>query len=74
MKKSDLLLLLGGKMSAEPLQIFDCKVVDGAAVVHMLPTKLASTFFEYANKVFLSWMKQQLTKISKHSCGFIVFL
>ena len=39
----------------------DCKVFDGAAVVHMLPTKLASTFTEYADKVFLSWMKQQLT-------------
>ena len=52
MKKSDLLLLLGGKMSAEPLYVFDCKVFDGAANVHMLPLKLASTFFEYANKVF----------------------
>ena len=44
--KSDLLILLCGKMSAEPLYVFDCKVLEGAAIVDMLPTNLASIFFD----------------------------
>ena len=47
-------------MSAEPLYVFDCKVMM-VLLVQMLPSKLASIFIEHANKVFLSWMKQHLT-------------
>jgi len=59
-KKSDLLSLLGGDTSTKPSYNFDCKVLDGAAVVHMLSTKQFRTFFEYGDNVFLLWIEQQL--------------
>jgi len=49
-----------GILSQAPHQ-FHAKVFDGAAIIHALPTKQAVTFDEYGNKVFLSWMKQQLS-------------
>ena len=47
-----------------PAQI-DCKVLDGAVIVHCLPTVEASMFDEYAEKVFISHLQQQLHQ-SKH--------
>ena len=64
-KKSDLLTLLNAETSTEPSYNFDCKVFDGAAVVHMLPTKQASAFYEYGGKVFLPWTEQQLQNCNR---------
>lgn len=39
---------------------FDCKILDGSVVVHSLPTVEASTFDDYAVKVFIPHIQQQL--------------
>ena len=35
---------------------FDVKILDGAAVVHFLPTNSITTFDDYANTVFIPYM------------------
>ena len=35
---------------------FGCTILDGAAVVHMLPTAGVATFEEYANEVFILYI------------------
>ncbi len=39
---------------------FECKIFDGAAVVHFLPTSSVNTFAEYADKIFVPFLQQQL--------------
>ena len=63
-KKSDLLSQLDSGIS-EPSCNFDAKVFDGAAIVHMLPTKQATTFVEYGIKVFVPWTQQQLQNCNR---------
>ena len=46
--------------SEGPPTTYDVKVLDGAAVVHLLSTGNASTFDEYANNVFLPYLVRQL--------------
>jgi len=60
--KSDLLKCLQPNSyghTDSPTQ-FDCKVLDGAVIVHCLPTVEASTFDEYAEEVFIPHLQQQL--------------
>ena len=38
----------------------DVKLLDGAAVVHLLPTTIVVTFNEYADQIFLPHMAKQL--------------
>ena len=60
--KSDLLKCLQPNSYGQtdsPTQ-FDCKVLDGAVIVHCLPTVEASTFDEYTEKVFIPHLQQQL--------------
>ena len=60
--KSDLLKCLQPNSyghTDSPTQ-FDCKVLDGAVIVHCLPTVEASTFGKYAEKVFIPHLQQQL--------------
>ena len=62
--KSDLLKCLPQKnhnQGESPTQ-FDCKVLDGAVIVHCLPTIEVSTFDEYADKVFIPHLQQHLQK------------
>ena len=51
-KKSDLLNNLQQNEETEPPDVFDAKAVDGATVVHLLSTRTATTFNEYAHDVF----------------------
>ena len=46
--------------NAEPPSTYDCIVLDGAVIVHLLPTAEVSTFQEYADKVFIPYLSQQL--------------
>ena len=39
---------------------YDCIVLDGAVIVHVLPTTEASTFCEYADKIFIPYLSKQL--------------
>ena len=60
-KKSDLLSTLAQETeSSEHFTSFDVKVLDGAAIVHLLPTTNITTFDEYASDVFISYIKKQL--------------
>ena len=44
----------------DPPSTFDAKILDGAAVVHFLPTAGISTFEDYANDVFLPYIRHQM--------------
>lgn len=49
----------------EPPSTFDVKVLDGTAVLHFLPTAGIATFRDYARKVFLPFLRNQLNS-AKH--------
>ena len=44
----------------EPPSIFDVKILDGTAVLHFLQTAGMSTFGEYAEKIFIPYLRNQL--------------
>ena len=56
-KKSDLLNILTKDTQNNPI---DVKLLDGAAVVHFLPTASIVTFDEYARQVFVPHIRKQL--------------
>ena len=58
--KSDLLNVLSSLYYLIHHQNYDCIVLDGAVIVHFLPTKAVSTFNEYADKVFIPYVNKQL--------------
>jgi hypothetical protein len=60
--KSDLLHCLDTSTCPEPRapSAFDCKVLDGAVIVHCLPTFNVSTFDMYADEVFIPYLQRQL--------------
>ena len=58
--KSDILEFLEQSGQTEPPPIFDCKVLDGAAIVHCLPTNTVSTFDDYADTIFIPYLENQL--------------
>ena len=58
-KKSDLLSILAEE-ETNPPNCFDVKVLDGAAVVHLLSTTDVVTFDEYADRVFIPHIIKQL--------------
>ena len=51
--KSDLLHCLELCNTPDPPSLYDCLVLDGAVIVHLLPTEAVRTFDEYAHKVFI---------------------
>ena len=51
---------LSRQSSLNHLQYNDCIVLDGAVIVHCLPTNGVSTFDEYAEKVFIPYLSKQL--------------
>jgi len=59
-KESDLLDILVRDAHSEPPNFVDVKLLDGAAVVHLLPTVNAATFDEYTDQVFLPHIIKQL--------------
>lgn len=61
-KKSDLMSLLPVDDPSEPPNLFDAIAIDGAALVHLLPTASITTFDEYADSIFLPHLRKQLEK------------
>ena len=59
-KKSDLLSVLSAEAEKEAPVAFDVKVLDGAAIVHLLSTNGVSTFDDYASDVFIPYIKKQI--------------
>jgi len=64
--KSDLLQCLEQPAGqSEPPSSYDCKVLDGAVIVHCLPTTSVGSFHQYADRVFLPYLKKQLQDTSR---------
>ena len=64
--KSDLLkCLVDDNDENEPPSTYDCKVLDGAVIVHSLPTTNATTFDEYASKVFIPYLVTLLQRTKR---------
>ena len=68
-KKSDLLSILIQRTENEPPTSFDVKVLDGAAIVHLLPITNTVTFKEYACDVFIPHIKKHLDTASRSQQG-----
>ena len=63
-KKSDLIKCL--KPTEESIRKdFDCKIFDGAALIHMLKPNAAKSFQEYAEKVFVKFIQWQLQSLKR---------
>ena len=58
--KSGLVQCLEQPGQSEPPSTYDCKVMDGAVIVHILPTASVSTFHEYADIVFIPYLEKQM--------------
>ena len=58
--KSDLLKCIGQPELSDPPSTYECTMLDGAVIVHFLPTNLVNTFEEYADKVFIPYLFKQL--------------
>lgn len=64
--KSDLLTLLeDSTVNTRPQQTRDCKIFDGAALVHILTPKTARTFSDYANVIFLPFLELELENVER---------
>ena len=59
-KRPDLIDILMQNTQTEPPSLFDAKVLDGAAVVHLLSVTNVSTFDDYASGVFVPHTMKQL--------------
>ena len=57
--KSELLQCLEQPDQIGSPSTYDCKIFDGAVLVHFLPTTTVNTFDEYADKIFISYLKKQ---------------
>ena len=64
-KKSDLLECINPSQDEESPVQFDCKILDGAVTVHSLPTSAVTTFDDYADKIFIPYMKTLLQTASR---------
>ena len=59
-KKSDLLTVLVQDTHDDPPEFVDVKLLNGAAVVHLLPVTAAKTFDEYADQIFVPYIVKHL--------------
>ena len=58
--KSELLKCFQLPTQPDAPSSYDCKVLDGAVIVHCLPTSGIVTFDDYAEKVFIPYLRMQL--------------
>ena len=58
--KSELLKYIPPITQFEPLLFNDCRVLDGAAVIHFLLIAGAVTFNDYAENIFIPYRSMQL--------------
>ena len=67
-QKSLLLSHLDSSGMPSPSEFCGCKILDSAAVVHFLSTDSVKTFTEYADKVFIPFLLQQLQQACRVDC------
>ena len=60
--------------TVEGSPVVDAKVLDGAAIVQMLPPKLSKTFLEYTRTVFEPYILRQLETVSRLDVVWDVYL
>ena len=58
--KSNLFECLSKGEDEEPPIAYECQIIDGAVLIHALPRTTVSTFQEYATKIFIPYLCQQL--------------
>ena len=63
--KSDLLKCLEQREQPEPPSSYDCKVLDGAVIINFLPTAGVGSFNEYADRIFVPYVQNQLKDASR---------
>ena len=63
--KSDLLNILANDAQNDPPDSIDVRLLDGAAVVQLLPTNNIATFNEYADQVFVPHIIKQLENLKR---------
>lgn len=73
-KKSDLLACLEQTTQTEPPCSFGIKVLDVAAVLHLLSTRNVTTFGEYANDGFLPYITKQLESTKRIDVAWDTYL
>ena len=59
-KKSNLLTILVQDTHIDPPEFINVKLVDGVAVVHLLPVTNVTAFDEYADQIFVSYITRLL--------------
>ena len=64
-KNSDLVKCLHVPSLTEQAEEFDCKVFDGAVLVHILNPKATVTFQNYADNVFLPFLSRELERVRR---------
>ena len=64
-KKSDLINCLDITKKDAMERDFDCKVFDGAALVHIIKPTTVATFEEYGKEAFLAFIQRELTKVKR---------
>lgn len=57
--KSELKKCIAQPQQPEPPPKFDCRICDGAVIVHCLPVTGAITFDDYADNVFIPYLRSQ---------------
>ena len=62
---SDLLKCIEDSDQPESPSIYDCKVLDGAVIVHCLLTTSVSAFHEYTDRIFIPYLEKQLGAASR---------
>ena len=63
--KSDVIKCLQPSNQPEQPSFYDCKVRDGAVIVHCLPTAGVRTFNDYAEEVFVPYLRMQLRSCTR---------
>ena len=58
--KSELLKCIQSPTQPEPPTLCDCRIMDGATIVHFIPTTGVATFDDYAENVFIPYLQMQL--------------
>ena len=72
--KSDLLQCLDQREQPEPPSSYDCKVLDGAVIVHCLPTTGVGSFDEDADRVFVPYVLNQLKDASRLDVVWVTYI